>query len=165
MRQFSRSTRVFRTGGAIEFVDQLWKRWREKHPHSPLSKKVIFISYAREDLAAVQELKAGLNAAGLTVWFDFDKLKPGASFNPQIQQYITEVCCCFLAVISKNTEARWEGYFRREWSLALERDKGIHFEKQFIVPVVIDDTGEPRQAVELQRFQAVELRTTCPAAK
>ena len=25
----------------------------------------------------------------------------------------------------------------------MERDKGIHFEKQFIVPVVIDDTGEP----------------------
>ena len=85
--QFSSHTRVFRAGGAIEFVDELWKRWREKHPQSPLSKKVIFISYAREDLAAVKELKAGLNAAGLTVWIDFDKLKPGANFNPQIQQY------------------------------------------------------------------------------
>ena len=34
----------------------------------------IFISYAREDLAAVQELKARLDAAGLNVWFDFDQL-------------------------------------------------------------------------------------------
>ena len=154
--QFSSHTRVFRTGGAIEFVDELWRRWREKHPHSPLQKQVIFISYAREDLAAVQELKAGLNAAGLTVWFDFDKLKPGANFNPQIQKYITEVCCCFLAVMSKNTEARWEGYFRREWNFALERDKGIHFEKQFIVPVVIDDTGEPH-AVE-PRFKQLNYK-------
>ena len=52
--QFSSHTRVFRPGGAIEFVDELWKRWHEKHPHSPLSKKVIFISYAHEDLAAAQ---------------------------------------------------------------------------------------------------------------
>jgi hypothetical protein len=160
--QFSSHTRVFRTGGAIEFVDELWRRWREKHPQSQLSNKVIFISYAREDLPAVQELKAGLNAAGLTVWFDFDKLKPGSNFNPQIQQYISEACCCFLAIVSKNTEARLEGYFRREWSLALERDKGIHYEKQFIVPVVIDDTSEPR-AVE-SRFKQLNYKRL-PAGK
>lgn len=142
--QFSSHTRVFRTGGAIEFVDELWKRWREKHSYPPLSKKVIFISYAREDLAAVQELKAGLNAAGLDVWFDFDRLKPGANFNPQIQQYITEECCCFLAVLSRNTEARREAYFRREWTFALERKMGIYHEKRFIIPVVIDDTKDLR---------------------
>jgi hypothetical protein len=141
--QFSTHTRVFRTGGAIEFVDELWKRWRENHPQSHLSKHLIFISYAREDLPAVQELKAGLNAAGLTVWFDLDKLKPGGYFTPQIQELITEVCCCFLAIISKNTEARWEGYFRREWNLALERQKGI-FQREFIVPVLIDDLDKPR---------------------
>jgi hypothetical protein len=112
-----------------------------------VSNRVIFISYAREDLAAAEALKAGLNAAGFTVWFDFDKLKPGAKFNPVIQHYITEACCCFLAVVSKHTEARREGYFRREWSFALERDRGIFSGKQFIVPVVIDDTSELR-AVE-----------------
>jgi len=154
--QFSTHTKVYRPGGAIEFVDELWKRWRAKHPQSPASRKVIFISYAREDLAAVQLLKEGLNAAGLNVWLDFDKLKPGGSFHPQIHQYITEVCCCFLAVISKNTEARREGFFRREWNFALERDKGIYTEKQFIVPVVIDDIGEP--LVVEPRFKQLNYR-------
>jgi TIR domain/SIR2-like domain len=150
---FSSPTRVFHPGGAADFVDELWKRWRERHPASApasdkqcrgeLPRNAIFISYARDDLAAVQELKAGLEAAGLPVWFDNDNLKPGDSFNPQIEEYISRGCRCFVAVISKNTERRHEGFFRREWNLAVERDKGIHFEKKFIVPVVVDDTEEP----------------------
>ena len=48
-----------------------------------------------------------------------------------------------MAVISRNTERRQRGFFRREWNMAVERDRGIHFERQFIVPVVVDDTAEP----------------------
>lgn len=153
---------MFRAGGAGEFVEELWKRWRERHPQgSPgaedstrrdMPKNGIFISYAREDLSAVQQLKAGLEAAGLPVWFDSDRLKPGDNFNPQIEQYISKGCSCFLAVVSRNTERRHEGYFRREWNLALERDKGIYFERKFIVPVVVDDTAEP-SAVPLRFAQ------------
>jgi hypothetical protein len=150
---FSSHTRVFRAGGAVEFVDELWKRWRERQPQtaSPaeepprreMPRGAIFISYAREDLAAVQALKAGLEAACLPVWFDNERLKPGDSFNPQIEQYIARGCSCFVPVISRNTERRHEGYFRREWTVALDRDKGIHFERKFLVPVVVDDTAEP----------------------
>ena len=56
-----------------------------------MPRNAIFISYTREDLAAVQELKAGLEAAGLPVWFDQQSLKPGDNFNPQIEQYISTV--------------------------------------------------------------------------
>ena len=151
---FSSHTRVFRAGGAVEFVDELWQRWRERNNSNggadeaaessrEMPKNAIFISYARDDLAAVQQLKSGLESAGLPVWFDQQNLKPGENFNPQIEQYISKTCGCFLAVISKNTERRHEGYFRREWSLAVERDRGIHHERQFIVPVVVDDTLEP----------------------
>lgn len=150
---FSTHTRVFRAGGAVEFVDEQWNRWRERHPQSSASmadtprsempKDAIFISYLRADLSAVEELKAGLEAAGLPVWFDRQTLKPGDNFNPEIEQYITRRCSCFVAVLSRNTEGRLEGFFRREWNLALERDKGIHFQRRFIVPVVVDDTAEP----------------------
>jgi hypothetical protein len=153
LQNFSSHTRVFHAGGAIKFVDELWQRWRERHPQAEpaaeplaegaLPRNAIFISYARDDLPAVQELKAGLEAAGLPVWFDNDCLKAGDSFNPQIDQYITKGCSCFVAVISNNTERRHEGYFRREWNLAVERDRGIHFTKKFIVPVVVDDIAEP----------------------
>jgi hypothetical protein len=149
---FSVHTRVFRAGGAVEFVDELWTRWRERHPQTAVQedvasrgmpKNAIFISYAREDLPAVQELKAGLEAAGLPVWFDQQSLRPGDNFNPEIAEDISKGCGCFLAVISKNTERRHEGYFRKEWNLALDRDRGFHHGRRFIVPVVIDDTLEP----------------------
>jgi TIR domain len=45
----------------------------------------IFISYAREDLAAVCALKNSLEAAGLSVWFDFDRIAAGDSFGNNIQ--------------------------------------------------------------------------------
>jgi hypothetical protein len=150
---FSKHTRVFRAGGAVEFVAELWKRWRERNlqdmprledfPRRDMPANGIFISYARDDLPAVQQLKAGLEAAGLPVWFDYESLKPGDSFNPQIEEYISKGCSCFLAVVSRNTERRLEGYFRREWNLALERAKGIYFKRKFIVPVVVDKTAEP----------------------
>jgi hypothetical protein len=152
LQHFSSHTRVFKAGGALEFVEELSKRWRQRHPEGPaaeaaadsgLPKNGIFISYAREDQAAVLELKAGLEAAGLPVWFDNEQLKPGDSFHPQIEQFVTKGCGCFVPIISQNTERRHEGYFRREWNLAVERDKGIHFAKKFIVPVVVDDTAEP----------------------
>jgi hypothetical protein len=150
---FSSHTRVFHPGAAVEFVDELWTRWRERHPHGPpaevdqprrdMPRNAVFISYTRDDSAAVRELKAGLEAAGLPVWFDNESLRPGDSFNPQIEQYISRGCSCFVAVISRNTERRHEGFFRREWNLALDRDQGIHYERRFIVPVVVDDTEEP----------------------
>jgi hypothetical protein len=151
---FSSHTRVFRAGGAVEFVDELWRRWRERRPEpaAPAAEArddgeppqgAIFISYAREDIAAVQELVSGLEAAGLPVWFDERSLTPGADYNPRIEQFIAKGCGCFLPIISRNTERRLEGYFRREWALAVERERGFHHGRTFIVPVVVDDTREP----------------------
>ena len=94
-------------------------------------------------IAAAHALRSGLEAGGLPVWFDQTTLRPGGNFNPEIEPYIGRVCSCFVAVISKNTEQRFEGFFRREWNIALERDRGIHHERKFIIPVVVDDTAEP----------------------
>jgi hypothetical protein len=150
---FSSQTRVFGARGAVEFVDELWNRWRERNASQAgeehesslrgMPPNAIFISYTREDLPAVEQLASGLEAAGLPVWFDQESLKPGDNFNPQIEQYISRTCSCFVPVISRNTERRQEGFFRREWNTALERDRGIHFSRRFIVPVIVDETAEP----------------------
>jgi hypothetical protein len=79
----------------------------------------------------------------MSVWFDPHTLKPGDNFSPQTEQYIARSCSCFVAVISRNTERRAEGFFRREWNIALERDRGIHYARRFIVPVVVDNTEVP----------------------
>ena len=61
--------------------------------------------------------QARLDAAGLNVWFDFDRIGAGDPFELKIQKNIGN-CSCFLAVLSRNTESRQEGFFRREWEYA-----------------------------------------------
>ena len=41
----------------------------------------IFVSYAHEDLAAAKRMKTGLDVAGITVWFDMDRLGVGDDYD------------------------------------------------------------------------------------
>jgi len=59
-----------------------------------------------------------------------------------------------MAVISANSEQRDEGYFRREWRLAIERAGDMAEKKAFLVPVVIDGTSE-RGASVPDKFREV----------
>ncbi len=69
----------------------------------------VFLSYAREDADYARELRSGLEAAGIKVWFDQDSLRSGDSFHPKIEQCITRDCSCFIAIVSRTTEQRHEG--------------------------------------------------------
>jgi TIR domain len=150
---FSPRTKIF-YAGAEAFVQTLWQQWHQRFgsdggpapaqwvpPPADMPEGAIFISYAREDLGAVRALKNALDGAGLTVWFDFDRLGAGDTFDLKIQNCIRR-CSLFLPVLSRNTEARAEGFFRREWRYALDRDLDIDPSTPFIVPVAIDDTIE-----------------------
>lgn len=101
----------------------------------------VFLSYSRDDLASVLELRDVLSRTGIEVWFDKDRLEAGDLYDQKIRRYI-KTCAAFIPVISRNTERRVEGYFRREWKLGAERALGISDETPFILPVVVDDTPE-----------------------
>jgi hypothetical protein len=151
LTHFSTNTQIFH-GETDKFVAELSRRWRARHdprgttgeagwvpPPADMPEHAIFISYAREDIAAVRALKEAIQAAGLTVWFDFDRLGPGDTFDPKIEDNIRR-CWLFVPVLSRNTQARREGSFRREWNYALDRDLNIDPAQRFILPVAIDDT-------------------------
>jgi TolB-like protein/Tfp pilus assembly protein PilF len=108
---------------------------------APSPAGAVFLSYASEDAAAAERIAAALRAAGVEVWFDKSELRGGDVWDRQIRQQIHE-CRLFIAVISVHTEARDEGYFRREWRLAIERAGDMAERRAFIVPVVIDGTNE-----------------------
>jgi hypothetical protein len=167
LQHFSSRTKVFFNGGAVEFVDELCQRWRQLNPEADagpathlvppppeMPEGAIFISYAREDLGAVQQLKAGLEAEGLMVWFDFDRLEAGEAFDRKIRRNI-QSSSLFVAVLSQNAAQRHEGYFRREWRYALDRDMNISHDKPFIIPVVVDDTRDVQWLPE--RFQELHM--------
>ena len=103
--------------------------------------RAVFLSYASQDADAARRICDALRAAGVEVWFDQSELRGGDTWDRQIRQQIHD-CRLFIAVISAHTEARDEGYFRREWRLAVERAGDMAEDKAFVVPVAIDGTSE-----------------------
>lgn len=104
-----------------------------------------------------------LRGFGVEVWFDQEGgLEHGDEWDRKIRHQIRE-CALFLPVISANTQARREGYFRIEWDLAAERAQGIAHGVPFILPVVIDTTNEPGALVP-DRFRKVQW-TRLPAGE
>jgi TolB-like protein len=101
----------------------------------------VFISYASEDAAAAQRISAALQAAGIAVWFDQSELRGGDAWDAHIRQRIHD-CALFIPVISAHSEARKEGYFRREWHFAADRTHDMSERTAFLLPVVIDATQE-----------------------
>ena len=169
LQQVSVRTRVY--GGAESFVAELHQRWNARQrpaqtsssnapqrflpPAREMPENAIFISYAREDLPAVQRLKAGMDAAGLTTWFDLDRLEGGDDYDRKIHANIAR-CSFFVPVISATTQRRHEAYFRREWSYAVDRARNIAEGAVFILPVCIDDTPEATALVP-EHFKAVHM--------
>ncbi len=101
----------------------------------------VFLSYASEDRKAAQTIRDALPAYGLEVWYDESGLDGGDVWDQKIRRQIRE-CDFFMPLISAQTEARPEGYFRREWRLAVERTLDMADDHTFLLPVVIDDTVE-----------------------
>ena len=106
----------------------------------------VFLSYASQDAEAAARICEVLRAAGVDVWFDQSELRGGDAWDAQIKKNVHE-CALFIPVISAHTNARSEGYFRREWNLATRRLLDMAHDVPFLVPVVIDATREAEARV------------------
>jgi len=125
--------------------------------------KAVFLSYAREDTDAAKRIAEALRGFGVEVWFDQAELHGGDAWDAKIRKQIRE-CALFVPLVSQQTEARAEGYFRREWKIAINRTQDMGSTRTFIVPVVIDDTNETGADVpeEFMRVQWTRLSRGAP---
>ena len=121
---------------------------------SAAPRPTVFLSYASEDRRAAQLIRDALPGFGLEVWYDESELVGGDAWDQKIRRQIRE-CDYFMPVISAHTEARHEGYFRREWRLAVERTLDMADDHVFLLPVVIDKTTDAGARVP-DRFRAVQ---------
>ena len=169
LQQVSVRTRIYM--GAERFVEELHQRWQARRkpaaasaapglarflpPAREMPDNAVFISYAREDLGAVQQIKAGLESAGITTWFDIDRLEVGDDYDRKIQRNIAR-CSYFIPVVSATTQRRLEGYFRREWSYAIDRMRNMADGALFVLPVSIDATTAA-QALVPDKFKALHF--------
>lgn len=102
----------------------------------------VFLSYASQDTGAAVSLAETLRAGGVEVWLDTTELRGGDQWDQKIRRQIRE-CALFVPLISATTQAREEGYFRREWKQAVERTHDLADDAAFLIPVVIDNVAEP----------------------
>jgi TolB-like protein len=116
--------------------------------------RAVFLSYASDDALAAQRIAEALRSAGIEVWLDQSELRGGDAWDRQIRERIHD-CQLFIALISSHTEARDEGYFRREWKLAVDRTHDMLEKKAFLLPVAIDATPERGAAVP-DKFHEVQ---------
>ena len=116
--------------------------------------RVLFLSYASQDAQAAQKICEALRAAGIEVFLDQSELRGGDAWDQKIRREIHD-CALFVPLISAHSDARHEGYFRREWKLAVDRTADMSDRVAFLVPVVIDDTSDARADVP-ERFRQVQ---------
>ena len=116
--------------------------------------RAVFLSYASQDAEAARRICEALRAAGVEVWFDQSELVGGDQWDAKIRRQIKE-CALFVPVISANTQARGEGYFRLEWKLAVDRSHLLADDHPFLFPVVIDDTADATARVP-EKFRDVQ---------
>jgi TolB-like protein len=114
----------------------------------------VFLSYASQDAKIARRLSEALTSAGIEVWFDQSELRGGDAWDQKIRRQIKD-CSLFVPVISASTEARSEGYFRREWRLAVERTHDMADHVTFLLPLAVAGLDE-QQAHVPEAFRDVQ---------
>jgi formylglycine-generating enzyme required for sulfatase activity len=108
----------------------------------------VFLSYAREDEAAVKSIHDSLKERGFDPWMDKAHIQPGQDWEQVIRQEVqtADVILIFLsrASISKR------GYVQREFRLALQALEELPENEIFLIPVRLDDHPVPSQFSKLQ---------------
>ena len=154
LNHFRTRTKVF-PGESLAFVDELHRRWMERHPPEPgvgprpirppevgkgdMPAAAVFLSYASEDRESVEAIKSQLEAAGVDVWFDRQDLEPGVFFEDKIHRNI-ERCSLFVPIISRRCLESRRRFLFSEWKHALRVATHVAPNVPFIVPVALDDT-------------------------
>jgi hypothetical protein len=174
LQHFSQST-ILLGGEPDDFVNELHRRWTETNtrpgatvepaepkPPSDMPKGAIFLSYSRSDSAAVKTLFRDLTQQGISAWYDA-ALGVGDQFEQKLQ-YNIENCSFFVPLVSTGSLSREQGYFRKEWKQAVERDEQFFgTAKAGIIPVIVDEdssiikqpnaySGMPKRFREVQMY-------------
>lgn len=160
-----RQTAIYE-GDAVQFVNELHRRWTEKFPPQastdasaqPVTTAPqipdfkldsVFLSYASEDREDALRVKQAFDEAGVDVWFDQSALESGDDYRRKVETNI-ENCSCFVPLISRHTATLEKRFFRREWSKAIHEAEEFPPGYPFIQPILLDDTpldssGIPRE--------------------
>ena len=116
------------------------------------AKPQIFISYAREDYEAVEQLYNRLQYAGFKSWMDKKDILPGERWESSIEKAIRESDFVLICLSNKSVGKR--GMLQREIKEALDLWREKLEDDIFLIPVRLEDCEVPES---LRKFQWVNL--------
>ncbi len=159
-----RRAKIIQPQSPPAFVEELHRRWRaagyieessaEEAPEAPATPGVpvaaaaesfkrgaVFLSYCKEDRAAVAGIRAQLEAANVDTWMDESALEPGDEFQRVIHENIRNASF-FIAVISRSLDNpdKPSRFIWREWKWAEDTNLERRKDDRFLQPLVIDAT-------------------------
>jgi hypothetical protein len=127
-------------------------------------KPTIFLSYAREDRARVEQVYESLKAEGFNPWLDIQDIMPGQDWSRVIGQAI-RAADCMLVFLSRHSVSK-RGYIQREIRAALSLLSELPEGAMFLIPVRLDDSPAPEPLRHLQYvdlFEATGWKTLLAA--
>ena len=105
-----------------------------------MANKLIFISYARPDLAFARTLSDALRERGCESWLDRDEIKAGDDWVQEIEHAMNRSDLIALLISSEYLDTRFSNYERGVALKIAERSAGSK-----IVPILVP--GTPWEAV------------------
>jgi adenylate cyclase len=102
----------------------------------------VFVSYAREDQARVEQIVKALESAGLSVWWD-RRIPGGADFALDTERALANSAVCVACWTAASVSSRW---VRDEATAAAEQGK--------LLPITLE--GE-RPPMGLRQYQSIDL--------
>jgi hypothetical protein len=159
-----RRAKVITSISPVDFVDQLYARWRARGDGSIAGRPVapapaamefkpgaVFLSYASEDRATVRAIRDQLEANKIDTWMDERELPadPGNEYQQTIRENIRKASF-FVPIISRTLDraGRSPRFVWREWRMAEDAAMERRKEDRFLQPLVIDDTPAGAPFVE-----------------
>lgn len=106
--------------------------------------KHVFLSYVREDKAAVDELQSVLEEADFEVWRDTDKLWPGEDWKAKIRAAIKDDAMVFVACFSTRVEQRDKSYQNEELTIATDEYRLRPAGSTWLMTVRLDECAIPK---------------------
>lgn len=120
----------------------------------------VFLSYVRENTAAIDRLARELEARGVPVWLDRERLLPGQRWRDVIRSAI-RAGDLFIACFSKEYLARDRSYMNEELTLAIDELRQRPTNRSWFIPVSLDGTEIPARNIgggeTIQDLQWVNL--------
>jgi hypothetical protein len=105
----------------------------------------IFISYAREDMAAAKKIYQDLKMAKLNPWLDIHNLSLGIKWRSGIERALKGASYCLLLLSTSSVSKR--GYVQKETKIALDIVDEHPETTAFLIPVRLEECNPTHRAI------------------